>query len=125
MPQVTLLSTSDPRPFGAGNGWTKMLNTQTQVNLNTSDLETAWGGYGSLDARFNAFSTTYATQVWTIDEIESRIVAGGAPGDIGITAFGVGTLADGEILARVGSSLTGVDNPITEIFKQNYLTGGI
>ena len=123
----------------------KLINHVTQNNLNTTELEAARQGAVDLLAALQLFSTI----VYMESYVNSMIMGGGAPGDIAITALGVGTLADGEMLARVGSSLVGVDlfenmsplqtirfnsggtalegfdDPITEIFKQNYLTGGM
>ena len=73
-----------------------------------TEVENGRGVQANLAARFAYIESTFATQSWTISEIESRITMGGAPGDVAITDIGVGTLSDGEILGRVGSSLAGV-----------------
>lgn len=100
---------NDPPPPAADSYFYKWQSITTTVNNIDTEVTTARGGETDLNTRLNNFSTTFATQTWTIDEIEARITLGGSPGDIGITNLGVGALNNGEIVIRDGSSLVGIN----------------
>lgn len=88
MPQVSLLTDSDPAPYSAGNYFTKLVDTQTELNSKSAEVETARGIEANLNARFTAviastdaintdLTNNYYDKTGTEQYVQGQIMTGG------------------------------------------------
>ena len=88
MPQVSLLTDSDPAPYSAGNYFAKLVATQEELNSKSAEIEVARGIEANLNARFTAvvasvtaintdLTNNYYDKTGTEQYVQGQIMTGG------------------------------------------------
>lgn len=101
-------------------------NLQAQLDTKGAITGQTWTGAHDFSAASLSVKSppVLPTDICDLQSAQALLSGGGTPSNIPITALGVGTVKDGEVIMRSGNAIVGKPLPAAAI-EMNYLLHGV